>query len=183
MFLRQLSQAFLMTVILTIICGVIFPFSVTFFSNKILPKQSAGSLIYLKDKIVGSELIGQSFKSNRYFYARPPLGESLNLSNYGPTNKVLIDNANRLQKKLQNENKNAKVPVDLVTGSASGVDPHITLAACEFQIPRVARARRISEEALRNIVKRNTENRQLFIFGEKRINVLKLNLALDRIVR
>lgn len=179
--LKQLFQAFSMTVILTIVCGVIFPLTVTCFLNKFLPKQSAGSLIYIKDKIIGSELIGQSFKSNKYFYARPPLGESLNLSNYGPTNKILIENISRLQKKLQSENKNAKVPVDLVAESASGVDPHITVAACEFQIPRVAKARKISEEALRNIVKRNIQNRQLFIFGEKRINVLKLNLALDRI--
>ena len=181
--LKQLLQAFSMTVILTIICGVIFPFSVTFFSNKFLPKQSAGNLIYLKDKIIGSELIGQSFKSNIYFYARPPLGESLNLSNYGPTNKILIDNVGRLQKKLERENRNAKVPVDLVTESASGVDPHITLAACEFQIPRVAQARKISQEALRSIVKKSVENRQFFIFGEKRVNVLKLNLVLDKIAK
>jgi K+-transporting ATPase ATPase C chain len=178
----------------TFICGFLYPFSVTYVSNKILPKQSAGSLILVQDKtskkekIIGSSLIGQKFKSEKYFYIRP--SELLDNgndtliscgSNLGPTNKKLIERVSNNYKRLKKQNLNDLIPLDLITESASGLDPHISTSSAKFQIPRVARVRRISSESLGNIIKRNTEPRQFGFLGEERVNVLKLNLDLDRV--
>ncbi len=192
--IKQFLTAFLIMINFTFICGFLYPFSVTYVSNKILPKQSAGSLILVQDKtskkekIIGSSLIGQKFKSEKYFYIRP--SELLDNgndtliscgSNLGPTNKKLIERVSNNYKRLKKQNLNDLIPLDLITESASGLDPHISTSSAKFQIPRVARVRRISSESLGNIIKRNTEPRQFGFLGEERVNVLKLNLDLDRV--
>jgi potassium-transporting ATPase KdpC subunit len=171
-----------------IITGIIYPLFVTLIGNCIFPQQSQGSLIIKDGKILGSELIGQSFQSPKYFWSRPSATTPVSYnaaasggSNLGPTNPALIklvqDNIAKL-KAADPENK-LPVPADLVTASGSGLDPDISLAAAEYQIPRVARARKINEIEVRELVARYARGRQLGILGEPRINVLKLNLALD----
>jgi len=171
-----------MLLIFTVSLGIIYPFAVWGVSQVAFPHQANGSLIEENGETVGSELIGQQFTSEKYFHARPSANnyDAANSggTNLGPTSAKLIERVESDAENLQTENPNTKIPADLVTASASGLDPHISPAAAEFQIPRVAKARNISEADLRKIVARFTETRDFGIFGEPRVNVLKLNLAL-----
>jgi K+-transporting ATPase ATPase C chain len=183
---RNLIVAALMTVVTTIILGVIYPLVVTGLAQAMFPDQANGQLIQRDGKVVGSRLIGQGFSSPGYFRSRPsatsvPYDAANSAgSQYGPTNRKLIDSVKANVEAAQRENPSVPVPVDLVTASASGFDPHLSPAAADFQVPRVARERHMSEAELREIVATDTEGRQLGILGEARVNVLELNLDLDR---
>lgn len=183
---RNLVVAVLMTIVTTVILGVIYPLVVTGLAQALFPDQANGQLIARDGKVVGSRLIGQGFSSPGYFRSRPSAtavpydAANSGGSQYGPTNKRLIDVVNANVEAAQKENPNVPVPVDLVTTSASGFDPHLSPAAADFQVPRVARERGMSESELRQIVATHTEGRQLGFLGEPRVNVLELNLALDR---
>lgn len=173
------------TLVTTVLFGVIYPLAVTGISQVLFPKRADGQLIEKTGKVVGSRIIGQAFTGPGYFHSRPSAAgtgydaTASGGSNLGPTNKALIARVNSDVKHLRVENPSASVPVDLVTASGSGLDPDISPAAAEFQIPRVARERHISEAELRAIVARHTEGRQLDFLGEPRVNVLELNLELD----
>src|ERR1700731_677915 len=185
--IKNLKISILMTIVTTILLGVIYPFTVTALAQLIFPKQANGELIVQKGKIGGSRLIGQPFFSPGYFRSRPSAAGSgydagnSGGSNLGPTNKMLIDRVNGDVQKLQAENPNMPVPMDLVTTSGSGLDPHISPEAAAFQIPRVARERGMTENDVRAVVDRHTEGRQLGFLGESRVNVLELNLDLDAV--
>lgn len=172
---------------MTIGLGVVYPVTVTVFGRLLFPHQSAGSLILANGRPIGSELIGQRFISDRYFQGRPSDagdgydGTSSGGSNLGPTSSRLIERIDARTRSLSATNPSVPVPADLVTSSGSGLDPDISPAAAEFQIPRVARSRGISETDLRELVRRHTEQRQFGFLGEPRVNVLRLNLALDAI--
>jgi potassium-transporting ATPase KdpC subunit len=182
---RNLLTAFLMTIATTILLGIIYPLVVTGLAQLLFPKQANGELIEANGKIVGSRLMGQSFTSPRYFHSRPSAvnydGMNSNGSQLGPTNHLLVDRVKADVASLQAENPGTPVPIDLVTTSASGFDPDITVAAAEFQVPRVAKARDLSEDAVRLAVQQHTQERQFDFLGEARVNVLELNLALDQI--
>ena len=185
--LKNLKISILMTIVTTILLGVVYPFAVTALAQLIFPHQANGELIIRDGKIVGSRLIGQPFSSPGYFRSRPSAaGNGYDAgnsggSNLGPTNKMLIDRVNGDVQKLQAENPNMPVPIDLVTTSASGLDPHISPEAAAFQIPRVARERVMPENDVRALVEKHTEGRQLGFLGEPRVNVLELNLDLDTV--
>ncbi len=184
--MKDLITSALMILVLTVSLGVFYPLAVWGVGQVIFPHQANGSLIKnANGETIGSELIGQQFTSEKYFHSRPSAagngydaGASSG-SNLGPTSAKLIDRVKADTETLQAENPNAPIPADLVTTSASGLDPHISPAGTEFQIPRVAKARSLSETELRKLVAQFTEGRQFGIFGEPRVNVLKLNLALD----
>lgn len=183
---KNFVTAILMTIVTTVLLGIIYPFVVTGLAQLIFPKQANGSLITANGKLVGSSLIGQPFSSPGYFRSRPSAAGNAGYdagnssgSNLGPTNKMLIDRMNADIQKAQAENPGVPVPMDLVTTSGSGLDPDISPEAADFQVPRVARERGISEADLRTIVANHTQGRQLGFLGEPRVNVLELNLDLD----
>ncbi|HXF38084.1 MAG TPA: potassium-transporting ATPase subunit KdpC [Blastocatellia bacterium] len=188
--LRQIYPAIAMTAVLTVLLGIIYPLAVTGLAQVVFPDKAGGSLIEKDGKVIGSRLIGQAFTGPGYFHSRPSaagLGYDATASggtNLGPTSQKLFeDNVKTAADKLRGENPNVLIPIDLVTASASGLDPHITPAAAEFQVARVARGRGISEDEIRRLVREYSEGRQLGILGEPRVNVLELNLALDALHR
>jgi potassium-transporting ATPase KdpC subunit len=199
--LREIRPAILVLVLLTLITGLAYPLAITEVAGAIFPKQARGSLIERDGKVVGSALIGQEFKDNKYFHGRPsatttpdPADSSKTVpapynaansgaSNLGPTSKALADRIKEDVDKLKAENTGANVPVDLVTTSGSGLDPDISPESALFQVPRVAKARGIAEDKVRQLVAENTAGRLIGLFGEPRVNVLALNLALDAAAR
>jgi len=183
---KNLMISIWMTLVTTLIFGLLYPLAVTGIAQVTMSSRANGQLLTPNGKLVGSAIIGQPFSQPQYFHSRPSAAgngydpTASGGSNLGPTNKTLTDRVNGDVAKLQAENPNAPVPVDLVTTSGSGLDPHISPAAAEFQIPRVAHARGISETDLRTIIAKHTKGRDLGFLGEPRVNVLALNLALDR---
>ena len=184
---KNLITAVLMTIATTVLLGILYPLAVTGLAQLIFPKQANGQLIHGKDGVViGSRIIGQPFSGPGYFHSRPSAAGAAGYdatasggSNLGPTNAQLIARVNGDAAKLQAENPGVAIPVDLVTTSASGLDPDITPAAAEFQIRRVASERKISEAEVAQLVRDNSKDRQWGFLGEPRVNVLELNLALD----
>jgi len=181
---KNLITAVLMTIVTTVLLGVIYPLTVTGLA-RLWPDKSAGQLITKNGVVVGSRLIGQPFAGAAYFHPRPSAAgngyDATNSggSNYGPTNQKLIDRVNGDVANLQAENPGKPIPVDLVTASGSGLDPHISPAGADFQVPRIAKARGISQSDLEKLVAEHTEGRQFGFLGEPRVNVLTLNMALD----
>jgi K+-transporting ATPase ATPase C chain len=182
---KNLITAVLMTVATTVLLGIIYPLVVTGLAQLIFPKQANGQLIQRDGKTIGSSIIAQGFSSPGYFHPRPSFAgngydpTNTNGSQLGPTNQKLIDRVKGDVANAHSENPSASVPIDMVTGSGSGLDPHITPAAAEFQLPRVAKERGTTVEQLRALVQKHTENRQFGFLGEPRVNVLELNLELD----
>ena len=195
--LREIRPAILILLLLTAITGLFYPMALTAIAGAIFPKQAQGSLIEKDGKVVGSALIGQEFKDDKYFHGRPsatlapdPADATKTVSapynaansggsNLGPTSKALADRVKEDVEKLKAENPQATVPLDLVTTSASGLDPDISPEAALFQVPRVAKVRKMPEEAVRQLVALNTQGRTAGLLGEPRVNVLVLHLALD----
>ena len=197
--LREFRPALTMIVLFTILTGLIYPLAVTGIAQVLFPRQANGSLVVVDGKVVGSSLIGQAFTEDRYFHSRPsatsapdPKDSSKTVdapynaanssgSNLGPTSKALIERMKADVETRQSQNPGAKVPTDLVTASGSGLDPHISPDAALFQVPRVAKARGLPDNRLRELVAQYIEGRTLGFFGEPRVNVLALNMALDRL--
>jgi len=197
--LREIRPALVVLIALTLITGVVYPLAMTGIAEAIFPKQAQGSLIERDGTVVGSALIGQVFSSDKYFHGRPSAttapdpndptktvaapynAANSGGSNYGPSNKALIDRVQGDIDALKKENPNAPVPIDLVTTSASGLDPDISPEAAIFQIPRIAKTRNLPENRIRQLVDDNTEGRLLGLLGEPHVNVLQLNFALDRL--
>jgi len=185
--ISEIRPAILVTLFLTAITGILYPLAMTGIAQLMFPHQANGSLIVDGDQVVGSELIGQNFSGAGYFHPRPSAAgtngydaSSSGGSNLGPNDAGLLKRIGDSAKQLAEEKPGVPIPVDLVTTSGSGLDPHISPAAAELQVARVATARKLSEEAVRELVRANTEGRQLGILGEPRVNVLLLNLTLDR---
>jgi len=196
--LKEIRPAIVLVVALTLITGLIYPLVMTGIAGAIFPRQAQGSLIEQDGKVIGSSLIGQEFTSDRYFHGRPsatvapdPADATKTVpapynaansggSNLGPTNKALVERVQGDVEKLKQENPSLPVPIDLVTTSGGGLDPHISPEAALFQVPRVAKARNMPEDRLRALVNEHIEGRTLGLLGEPRVNVLALNLALDR---
>jgi K+-transporting ATPase ATPase C chain len=182
---RNLITAVLMTVVTTLLLGVVYPLVITGIAQVVFPDQANGQLVERDGRVIGSRLIGQRFSSPGYFRSRPSAaGMGYDAANsagsqLGPTNKKLIDAVKANVEAARKENPNAPVPIDLVTTSASGFDPHVSPAAADFQVPRVARERGMSESDIRSLIDENTEGRTFGFLGEPRVNVLELNLALD----
>src|SRR6202167_2603687 len=197
--LREIRPAIIVLVVLTLITGLAYPLAMTAIAGVIFPKQAEGSLIEKDGKVVGSALIGQEFKDDKYFHGRPSAtvapdpndatktvdapynAANSGGSNLGPTSKALADRLQGDVDKLKQENPSAPVPVDLVTTSASGLDPDISPEAALFQVPRVAKARNMPEDRVRQLVQEQTEGRLFGLLGEPRVNVLQINLALDQL--
>jgi potassium-transporting ATPase KdpC subunit len=195
--IREIRPAIILVVALTLITGLVYPLAMTAIAGAIFPKQAEGSLIEKDGKVVGSALIGQEFKDDKYFHGRPsattapdPNDSTKTVpapynaansggSNLGPTSKALADRVTADVDKLKAENPGSSVPVDLVTTSASGLDPDVSPEGALFQVPRVAKARNMPEERVRELVTQNTQGRLGGLLGEPRVNVLALNLALD----
>jgi K+-transporting ATPase ATPase C chain len=195
--LREIRPAIILLLALTLITGLGYPLALTAISGAIFPRQAQGSLIERDGKVIGSALIGQEFKSDKYFHGRPsattapdPADSSKTVpapynaansggSNLGPTSKALSDRVKEDVEKLKAENPSMPVPLDLVTTSGSGLDPDISPEAATFQAPRVAKARNMAEGKIRDLIAQNTKPRLLGTIGEPRVNVLALNLALD----
>jgi len=196
--LKELRPALVLLVLFTIITGLIYPYAITGIAQVVFPHQANGSLVTRDGAVIGSELMGQLFAKDEYFHGRPsatsapdPADSTKTVdapynaantggSNLGPTSKALIERIQGDVEKLKQENPNARIPIDLVTTSASGLDPHISPEAALFQVPRVAKARNMPEDRVRQLVQDQTQGRYLGVFGEPRVNVLALNLALDR---
>jgi potassium-transporting ATPase KdpC subunit len=196
--LREARPAIVLVVALTLITGLVYPLVMTGLAQVLFPRQANGSLIEQGGKVVGSALIGQPFTGEAYFHGRPSAttkpdpndatktvdapynAANSGGSNLGPTNKALIERVKGEVDKLKEQNPSAQVPIDLVTTSGGGLDPHITPQAALFQVPRVAKARTMPEDRIRQLVDQNTEGRTLGLLGEPRVNVLALNMALDR---
>jgi K+-transporting ATPase ATPase C chain len=182
---ENLRIAILVTLVTTVVFGLIYPLAVTGLAQLLFPAQANGSLIQSNGQVVGSQLLGQAFSAPGYFHSRPSnAGTGYDASqsgsfNYGPTNQQLIQRVKGDVEKLRAENSGAAIPVDLVTASGSGLDPEISPAAAGFQVPRVARERGISEDAVRAVVSQHTLARQFGFLGEPRVRVLELNLDLD----
>jgi K+-transporting ATPase ATPase C chain len=197
--LREIRPAIVVLVALTLITGLAYPLAMTGIAQALFPRQAQGSLIERNGTVIGSELIGQQFASDKYFHGRPSAtttpdpndstktvpapynAASSGASNLGPSNKALIDRVQADIDKLKQENPSMPVPIDLVTTSASGLDPHISPEAALFQIPRIAKARNLPEERVRQLVADHTEGRLFGLLGEPRVNVLLLNVALDQL--
>jgi K+-transporting ATPase ATPase C chain len=197
--LKHLRPAITMIVLMTILTGLVYPLAMTGVAGVLFPKQAKGSLIERDGAIIGSEWIGQNFTSDKYFHGRPSatttadpqdatktIPDPYNAansagSNNGPTSQALIDRVKQDSQRLAAENPSVPVPVDLVTTSASGLDPDVTPAGALFQVPRVAKARGLNEERVRALVETHISGRLLGILGEAHVNVLELNLALDRL--
>jgi len=184
---NELRPAIVLVALLTVTTGMVYPVVVTVIAQVVFHPQAGGSLIEQNGIAVGSALIGQGFSEPAYFHPRPSAAGTNGYdatasggSNLGPTNKSFIEQVGRLSQELAMENPGRPVPVELVTASGSGLDPHLSPAAAEFQVPRVARARGLPEEQVRDLVHRYVEGRQFGLLGEPRVNVLMLNLALDR---
>jgi potassium-transporting ATPase KdpC subunit len=187
---KNLLISVLMTVVTTVLFGLVYPLIVTGLAQVIFPEKANGQLIKRNGTVIASRIIAQPFVGANYFHPRPSAAgtngydaSSSGGSNLGPTNQKLIDRVNGDVASAQAENPGKPVPIDMVTTSASGFDPHITPAAAEFQVPRIAKARGISEESVRALVAQNTQGRQWGFFGEPRVNVLELNLALDSMAK
>jgi K+-transporting ATPase ATPase C chain len=196
--LREIRPAIVVLVALTLLTGLVYPLVMTGVAQVVFPYQANGSMIEQNGKVIGSELIGQNFTSDKYFHGRPsattapdPKDPTKTVpapynaansggSNLAPSNKTLIDRVKGDLAKLQKENPGTPVPIDLVTTSASGLDPNISPDAALFQVPRIAKARNLPEDRLRQLVEDNTDDRLLDLLGEPRVNVLSLNVALDR---
>ena len=184
---KNLVISVLFTLVTTVIFGMIYPLCVTGLARLLFPDKANGQLIERNGRPIGSRIIGQAFTGPGYFHSRPSAAGTGNGydatssggSNYGPTNKMLIERVSSDVQRMQQENPSVPVPIDLVTASGSGVDPHISPAAAEFQVLRIARERRISEMEVRSLIARHTEGRQLGFLGEPHVNVLELNLDLD----
>lgn len=196
--LKEIRPAFFILAGLTLITGLAYPLAITGIAGTIFPSQAQGSLIEKDGKTIGSALIGQEFKDDKYFHGRPSVTTAADPndatktvpapynaanssgSNLGPTSKALSDRMSEDVARLKAENPAAPVPADLVMSTASGLDPHISPEAALFQVPRVAKSRKLAEDAVRKLVNDNVEGRFAGLLGEPRVNVLALNLALDR---
>jgi potassium-transporting ATPase KdpC subunit len=183
---KHLYPSIAMTVVLTLLTGIIYPYAITGLAHVLFKDKAQGSLIIREDKVVGSRLIGQPFAGPGYFHSRPSAagsgydGTASSGTNLGPTSKKLFEQMVKpAAEQRRAENPMLPVPVDLVTASASGLDPDITPAAAEFQVPRVARERSVAEDELLRLIREHTEGRQFGVLGEPRVHVLELNLALD----